>query len=155
MSRWHAGLRLHKQKLRPSGLSKATLEGVGQPALVPALTGPAVYESNMMRLRVDTSRIVSRLLFEILRQARVRSEIVRTAHLSNQASVNQAGLNPVGIGRPERSEQNEIVRCIDDHDRTVDVMVDQERKLQRLRLGLKSDLLKGRVPVPEAINIGA
>ena len=133
----------------------ATLDGVGQPSLVPSLGEPAVYESNMMRMRVNQSRITSRLLFELLRHARVRAQVVRSAHLSNQASVNQAGLNPIVIHRPSVTEQGEIVRRVEIHDDAVTVLMREERKLRQLKTGLMSDLLTGSVPVPETIATGA
>ena len=48
----------------------ATVEGVGQPALVPPLEEPAVFESNMMRFRVNAKLMRPRLLFEWLKTDR-------------------------------------------------------------------------------------
>lgn len=78
----------------------ATLEGVGQPALVPPLPEPAVYESNMMRLRVDHGVVLSPLLFQCLRSRAVRRLVQATANLSNQASINQKALNALPIALP-------------------------------------------------------
>ena len=74
----------------------ATLAGVGQPALVPTLSEPAVYESNMMRLRVKRDQVLPRLLFELLRNHRVRKRVIESAQLSNQASINQLGADRSG-----------------------------------------------------------
>ncbi len=74
----------------------ATLAGVGQPALVPTLSEPAVYESNMMRLRDKRDQVLPRLLFELLRNHRVRKRVIESAQLSNQASINQLGADRSG-----------------------------------------------------------
>ena len=95
----------------------ATLAGVGLPAIVPYLAEPAVYESNMMRLRVDATVVLPRLLFEMLKTPRVRARIVG-GHLSNQASINQPGLNhPLGIPRPW--EQEAIATRLSAHDASI------------------------------------
>lgn len=70
----------------------ATVEGVGRPALVPDLGEPAVFESNMMRLRVAASVIRPRLLFEWLKSDASRRHIEGRANASNQVSVNQSVL---------------------------------------------------------------
>jgi type I restriction enzyme S subunit len=129
----------------------ATLAGVGLPALVPPLNEPAVYESNMMRLRVDSRVIAPRMLFESLRSASVRAKVRAAAQLSNQASINQPGLNPILIGVPQPDEQAAIVSRIVVHDGLVKSTEAQLVKLQALRAGLMADLLTGRTRVPEGI----
>ena len=75
----------------------ATLRGVGQPTLVPPVAEPAVYESNMMRLRVDESVVVAPLVFHCLRSQAVRRLVESGANISNQASINQSTLNRLPI----------------------------------------------------------
>jgi type I restriction enzyme, S subunit len=130
----------------------ATLAGIGLPALVPALAEPAVYESNMMRLRVDTAVIIPCLLFEMLRTHRVRARIVAAAHLSNQASINQSGLNPIPICVPPPEEQRVIVTRIAAADEFIKATKSELTKLEYVKLGLMTDLLTGRVRVPESVS---
>ena len=133
----------------------ATLAGVGQPALVPTLSEPAVYESNMMRLKVDRKQVSPRLLFELLRQYRVRARVVAAAHLSNQASINQFGLNPIPVCLPLEGEQEIIVDRVLVHEQAIKASESELRKLREFKTGLSSDLLTGRVRVPEDIRIEA
>jgi type I restriction enzyme S subunit len=133
----------------------ATLAGVGMPALVPPLPEPAVYESNMMRLQVDRRVILPCLLFEALRGCRVRARIIAAAHLSNQASINQVGLNPIPMCLPPVEEQCAIVNQIVRHDELLDAATYELRKLTQLRSGLTADLLSGRIQVPEGIGTEA
>jgi type I restriction enzyme S subunit len=128
----------------------ATLAGVGLPALVPPLNEPAVYESNMMRLRPDPTIIAPRLLFELLRGAGVRVRVRAAAHLSNQASINQTGLNPILVVVPRLEEQEAIVSRLVAHDRLIKSTETELIKLQSLKAGLMADLLIGRVRVPES-----
>jgi type I restriction enzyme S subunit len=125
----------------------ATVQGVGLPTLVPTLTEPAVFESNMMRLKADLATSLPRFLFEWLRGQRARRFIHGGANASNQASVNQSVLNPLPVPRPDLDEQIRVVAKIN----AVDQRLSKERatlsKLQDQKLGLMQDLLTGRVPV--------
>src|SRR5690606_11724690 len=94
----------------------ATLQGVGQPTLVPQLPECAVYESNMMRLRVDRSVVLPTLVFQCLRSRRVRQLVESGANISNQASINQTTLNALPICVPPNAEQAVIVSRIESVD---------------------------------------
>src|SRR5690606_17171407 len=78
----------------------ATVQGVGQPALVPALSEPAVYESNMMRLRPSASVLRPGVLFRWLQSPTLRSLLEGRVNASNQASVNQRSLNLLPVPQP-------------------------------------------------------
>lgn len=130
----------------------ATLEGVGQPALVPRLEEPAVFESNMMRLRTSSEVIDAEILFHWLLTARIRRQLVARVNLSNQASVNQQAINPLPIGVPRSPEQARILDVIHAHRDAIHAANAELSKLQHLKSGLLSDLLTGRVRVPEGIS---
>jgi type I restriction enzyme, S subunit len=129
----------------------ATMAGVGLPALVPPLDESAVYESNMMRLRVDSRSIAPRLLFELLRGASARARVRAATHLSNQASINQSGLNPIPIGVPRREEQDAIVSRLEAHDELIRSAETELTKWRFLKAGLMADLLTARIRVPECL----
>lgn len=126
----------------------ATINGVGQPAIVPNLEEPAVYESNMMRLRVDRKIIAPELVFHWLRCPSARRHVRATANLSNQASINQTGLNSLAIAVPEREEQSRILLAIVAHEDRQEHEQALLRKLCAIRSGLMHDLLTGKVRVP-------
>jgi len=128
----------------------ATVEGVGLPTLVPALPEPAVYESNMMRLRVDRNAIRPRLLFEWLRNPLARQRIEAGVNASNQASVNQGALNPLPVIWQPSEEQDRLVDIIEEHDEKYASERATLAKMQSVKRGLMHDLLTGRVRVPAA-----
>lgn len=143
-------------ELRRYGLAKddilvtrvfATVQGVGLPTLVPALSESAVFESNMMRLRVESTIVLPRLLFEWLRGQQARRFIHGGANASNQSSVNQGVLNPLPIPLPDIPEQSRLVTRIEGLDQRCAIEHAGLAKLQRQKLGLMQDLLTGKVPV--------
>ena len=127
----------------------ATVEGVGRPALLPELGEPAVFESNMMRLRVNSSTIRPRLLFEWLKADVSRRHIAGRANASNQVSVNQGVLYPLPVPVPPLDEQDRMLVRIDAADarRAADLATLSQLRAQKL--GLMQDLLTGKVRVPE------
>lgn len=128
----------------------ATLAGVGLPAYVTQLPEPAVFESNMMRLRVNESVIRSQLLFEVLRTHEVRKQILGVATISNQASINQSGLMGIQIGIPPLAEQAVIIGVISELDKCIRAEESCRDQLHLLKRGLMQDLLTGRVRVSVA-----
>lgn len=125
----------------------ATVQGVGLPTLVPELAESAVFESNMMRLRIDPEAVLPRLLFEWLRGQQVRRFIHGGANASNQSSVNQRVLNPLPVPLPEMGEQTRMTVMIEMLDRRYAIEQVALAKLQSQKLGLMQDLLTGKVPV--------
>ncbi|MGE0673122.1 MAG: restriction endonuclease subunit S [Methylibium sp.] len=126
----------------------ATVEGVGRPALVPDLGEPAVFESNMMRLRVAASVIRPRLLFEWLRSDASRRHIEGRANASNQVSVNQSVLYPLPVPIPPMDEQDRMVERIEAADRARAGDLAVLEKLRMQKQGLMQELLTGKVRVP-------
>lgn len=132
----------------------ATLAGVGIPAFVTPLVEPAVFESNMMRLRVDKKVVLPRLLFELLRMPSTRTRIRTAALLSNQASVNQSRFNPIPVIIPKPYEQEHIISCITAQEGEITSSEMELSKLHQLKSGLMRDLLTGTVSVASGIDLG-
>lgn len=133
----------------------ATVDGVGLPVLVPDVPEPAVYESNMMRLKVDRRRVHPGVLFATLRSSRVRRFIVAGANSSNQTSINQAVLKSVPVAIPPVVEQDAVMTALDGADER---RANESRLLDQLRAakhGLLHDLLTGRVRVPMSAEVPA
>ena len=126
----------------------ATVEGVGRPALVPELGEPAVFESNMMRLRVNAATIRPRLLFEWLKGDVSRRHIAGHANASNQVSVNQGVLYPLLVPVPPLDEQDRMLARIEAADARRVADLATLSKLRAQKLGLMQDLLTGKVRVP-------
>ena len=130
----------------------ATREGVGQPVIIPRLAEPAVYESNMMRLRVRRELIASRLLFLWLKHRTARAWIMSRAFASNQASINQETLCSVPLPLPSHEEQGAILAALGAQEgrlRNENLTLVKQRALKS---GLMDDLLTGRVRVTALLN---
>lgn len=125
----------------------ATVDGVGQPVLVPDPPEPAIYESNMMRLKVDQSLIAPALVFHWLRHPPVRRQVVANTNSSNQSSINQRGLGGVQLGVPDPAEQSALLQSADAWDARLHRETTELAKLRLLKQGLMDDLLTGRVRV--------
>lgn len=66
-----------------------SLEYIGKSALIPKLTEETVFESNMMRLRVDRHRVIPEFLIALLQDRHIKAQIAGRA----KKAVNQAGIN--------------------------------------------------------------
>ncbi|WP_457328684.1 hypothetical protein [Rhizobacter sp. P5_C2] len=125
----------------------ATLDGVGQPVVVPELPEEAVYESNMMRLRAKGGVITSTLLFNLLKQPATRAALRSRAFLSNQASINRRGICSIELPLPPWEEQLAIEARIKTMTDRLRHEGDALSKHRAQKAGLMDDLLTGRVHV--------
>ena len=121
----------------------ATVDGVGRPVLVSDLPEPAVYESNMLRLRIEERKIHPTLLFHWMRSSSIRKRIASSVNASNQKSVNQKVLNELPLPIMPRAEQRRIVETISAQERHIDSTRSYSYKLRFLKTGLMQDLLTG------------
>jgi len=121
---------------------------VGKSAIVPELDEPTVFESNIMRLRVDTAIVLPvyaiRLLThdKVLRQLRGRAKSAIA-----QVSINQDDVRSCMIGIPSVTEQRRLAKIVDGFDARVLSEEVYLGKLELLKRGLMQDLLTGRVRV--------
>lgn len=92
-----------------------SMQYLGKSALVRELKDICVFESNIMRLSVDESRIYPEFLISFLNSQMGLNELRKNAKQAvNQASINQQDIKNVIINLPALPEQHEIVRLIDD-----------------------------------------
>lgn len=92
-----------------------SMQYLGKSALVRELKDICVFESNIMRLSVDESRIYPEFLISFLNSQMGLNELRKNAKQAvNQASINQQDIKNVIINLPTLPEQHEIVRLIDD-----------------------------------------
>lgn len=102
-----------------------SMQYLGKSALVRELKDICVFESNIMRLSVDESRIYPEFLISFLNSQMGLNELRKNAKQAvNQASINQQDIKNVIINLPALSEQHEIVRLIDE-------LLARERKAQQ------------------------
>lgn len=92
-----------------------SMQYLGKSALVRELKDVCVFESNIMRLSVDESKVYPEFLILFLNSQMGLKELRKNAKQAvNQASINQQDIKNVIIPLPTLPEQHEIVRLIDD-----------------------------------------
>jgi type I restriction enzyme, S subunit len=92
-------------------------DGVGKAVIVTDLKETAVYESNIMRFRVDTKRVVPWYIIYHLASETSRNELLSKANISNQASINQETVKSLKINLPPLPEQKRIAAILEKCDR--------------------------------------
>jgi len=133
----------------------ATADGVGKPVTVSDLPEPAVYESNMLRLRFNTDCVHPGFVFHWLLSHQMRLAITSSVNASNQVSINQKTLNTLPIVIPKKCEQERILGVIVT---ATEAQLDLKRslvKLRRNKSALMQDLLTGKVRVTPLLEAGA
>ena len=88
---------------------------LGKSALAVDLTEPCVFESNMMRLRLDTDQVQPEYAILYLQSIPGLIELRKNAkHAVNQSSINQQDVKSALFNLPPPPEQREIVRRVDE-----------------------------------------
>ncbi len=125
---------------------------VGKSALVRDIPEPMVFESNIMRCRVDRDRATPEFLIRWLCTSQATSNLRAMAkNAIAQASINQVDVSSLDIPLPAIEEQTQISEKLCKIDAILDGEIARKDKLLRLKSGLMRDLLTGRVRVPEAM----
>jgi type I restriction enzyme S subunit len=134
-------LRVSEKDLATYGLSEDDIvinrvnspEYLGKSALIPRLEEPIVYESNMMRMSLETEKAAPRYVIEFLQSNFIKSQI-RTASKDavNQSSINQQDVKGFLINLPPLPLQAEFAKRL--------VAIDKVRLQQRLAINSFDDL---------------
>jgi type I restriction enzyme S subunit len=81
-------------------------EYLGKSALIPDLSEPTVFESNMMRFGVDAHRLHPVYLIHLLQTRHVRAHILRASKDAvNQSSINQQDVKSIPVVLPPLPQQ--------------------------------------------------
>ena len=84
---------------------------LGKSAIIPKIVEPAIFESNMMRLRLDVHRILPKFLISILQLEPVRQVLCANAKDAiNQSSINQADVRELLVIVPPLDLQHKYTR---------------------------------------------
>ncbi|WP_427163009.1 N-6 DNA methylase [Aliinostoc sp. HNIBRCY26] len=92
-------------------------EGVGKAVIVTHVPESTVYESAVMRCRVDLSKIDPWFLVYYLASKESRKELLSKANISNQSSINQEILKSLRVPLPPLELQREIAKVIQNLER--------------------------------------
>ena len=127
------------------------LEGAGLCSLVPRLQEPATFESSIIRVRLNRSKVLPRFTAEFLRSE--HGYLLRRPYI-RQVAVSGVSSEDVGyflVPRPTPDEQTQVLAGLQAHDFAADAYDAELTKLRSLKSGLMDVLLTGRVRVPERI----
>jgi type I restriction enzyme S subunit len=125
----------------------ARVDGIGRFILVPEVTVPVGYESNMMRLRVATERVLPEFVAAHMTLPDVRREIEQRATLGAQASINNEGVRSLALRLPPLEEQEEISAALKAVGRRIESERMAQEQLKDVKAALMSVLLTGEVRV--------
>jgi type I restriction enzyme S subunit len=90
-----------------------SLSHLGKTALIGEIAEPMLFESNMMRFRVDEERIRPEFAFRVLNSAVCKSQIISLAKRAvAQSSVNQGDVASIEIPLPGLDEQRQIAAVL-------------------------------------------
>lgn len=115
-----------------------SIEYVGKSALVRGLGEDTVFESNMMRFRVDEGRVLPEFVIAFLCSQSAREQILKRVHLAiNQVSINQKDVRSFRIPVPSLPTQRQIVQKVD---RIQQALLAQEDNLGKTEALMQSAL---------------
>lgn len=125
----------------------ARVDGIGRFIVVPTMDEAAGYESNMMRLRVDSERALPDFVAVHMTLPELRREIEQRATLGAQASINNEGVRGLPVRLPPLDEQRSLVAILDSFDARAKTEARGLTGLVNLKSALMSVLLTGEVRV--------
>ena len=94
-----------------------SIERVGKIAWIHGLTEPTVFESNMMRFRVDESVLDLCYVAVFLNSFDIRQQIKACARIANQCSINQGNVMGFDIPLPPLSLQRKFADFVAEVDK--------------------------------------
>ncbi|MFF9398025.1 restriction endonuclease subunit S [Streptomyces sp. NPDC014744] len=118
---------------------------VGKATMVTALEEPTLFESNIMRCRVDTFKIQPKIVEAWLSGSVARAHFAsRTKPAVSQASINRSDVFSCPVPKMAPGDQAEFLERIEALDVAIAESRAQLAKLGKLQKGLVSDLLSGK-----------
>ena len=108
-------------------------EYLGKSAIIPALSEPLLFESNMMRLAVDKSQVLPEFVLAHLQTSFTKTEILSKAKRAiNQASINQQDVKSLKILRPSSEDQERFVAAYNRFQKMSDRYTEKRTRLENL-----------------------
>ena len=125
-----------------------SLSHLAKCTLAVSFNEPTVYESNMMRLSLDDSRLITEFGFRWLSSEQVKAHLRSKAKRAvAQASINQNDVLTIPTPRPPRSEQRRIAEVIGEVEQRLEAEGDTLAGLRWMKSALMSVLLTGELRV--------
>ena len=126
-------------------------EGAGLCSMIGSLQEPVTFESSIVRVRLNKDLIVPKFAVEFLRSSRgylLRRRFIRQVAVSG---VSSEDIGHFLLPCPKLSEQEQILTSLKFYDKLLRLNEFEKDKFRLLKSGIMSDLLTGRVRVPETI----
>ena len=125
-----------------------SIDFVGKSAIIPDLPEETVFESNIMRLKLDKDQILPQYVIRLLCSDLVLQQFRRSAKSAvAQASINQDDVRKCFVAVPTVLEQKQIVERSNAIDAEILLEKAYLEKLKATKTGLMQDLLTGKVRV--------
>jgi type I restriction enzyme S subunit len=125
-----------------------SIDFVGKSILIQKLSEPMVFESNMMRFRLDENLADPRFIVAYLNSNSALQHLrTKAKRAVQQASVNQADVKSVPIPLPPMEEQKVVGDILGLVDRRLELERNAKSKLELAKRGLMDLLLTGRVRI--------
>lgn len=87
---------------------------LGKSAIIPKLSEPAVFESNMMRMRLDSDRILPRFLISMLQLESIKERLCSNVKDAiNQSSINQTDVRELLVTVPPLDLQRRYTQLVE------------------------------------------
>lgn len=132
-----------------------SLSHLGKSLLVGEASEPTVFESNMMRLHVDESKVLPGYFFRhLLTESTRRYMRGRAKRAVAQSSISQGDVRSIPISLPPIHVQRDIESILDACDRKLKSILDELALLQELFNALLKELITGQVSVEGLIDRG-
>ncbi|BAY26821.1 restriction modification system DNA specificity subunit [Calothrix sp. NIES-2100] len=108
-------------------------EGAAKPCRVPQLKEPLVFESSIIRLRVNQSKLLPVYIYYYLSNERVRlAHVLKYVTESTISGINQSGLNSVEVINPPLSLQEKFAQIVQKFERFRTQQREAERQAEHL-----------------------
>jgi len=126
-----------------------TLTGnVGECAVFPEDAERGIYESNVMRIRVNDSICLPEYLSELLDNSKIIDDQIRAmSHGGTRKKINNKIVKSISVPVPPIKEQEKITKILLTFDNIIDIENTTLEKQKELKRGLMQDLLTGKVRV--------
>lgn len=144
---------LELYEIRPNDLfyvrSSLKREGVGQCCIVENVSEPSIYDCHLMRVRVDTNRVIPKYLAYFSVNSPGKQSLVSSSKTTTMTTINQRALASFVFPLPSYSIQQEIANILTNTD--TKIQTDEKRKasLQALFKTMLHLLMTGQVRVKE------
>ncbi len=110
-----------------------SMEYLGKCALVKGLAERTLFESNMIRIRVDKRMVLPIYLTSYLSSIKARAQVLANAKKAvNQASINQADVKSLTIPLPPLALQQQFARVVQQFERLRAQQREAERQAEQL-----------------------